>query len=51
MEPRLAAAAAAAVHGLAARLHVPSVGMVASDLLGTIPRVLAGEASGWPVVG
>jgi ADP-dependent NAD(P)H-hydrate dehydratase / NAD(P)H-hydrate epimerase len=48
MEPRLAAAAAAAVHGLAARLHNPSVGMVASDLLETIPHVLAGEASGTP---
>jgi NAD(P)H-hydrate epimerase len=43
MEPRLAAAAAAAVHGLAAKLHEPSPGMVASDLLRTIPRVLAGE--------
>jgi ADP-dependent NAD(P)H-hydrate dehydratase / NAD(P)H-hydrate epimerase len=43
MEPQLAAAAAAAVHGLAARLHVPAAGMIASDLLRTIPRVLAGE--------
>jgi NAD(P)H-hydrate epimerase len=46
MEPQLGAAAAAAVHGLAARLHAPPVGLVASDLLATIPRVLAGEASG-----
>jgi hydroxyethylthiazole kinase-like uncharacterized protein yjeF len=43
MEPQLAAAAAAAVHGLAAKLHVPVPGMIASDLLRTIPRVLAGE--------
>ncbi len=47
MEPRLAAAAAAAVHGLAAKLHRPAQGLVAGDLLRTIPRVLAGEASGW----
>jgi hydroxyethylthiazole kinase-like uncharacterized protein yjeF len=43
MEARMAAAAAAAVHGLAARLHSPAPGMIASDLLATIPRVLAGE--------
>jgi NAD(P)H-hydrate epimerase len=46
MEAQLAAAAAAAVHGLAARLHEPSVGLVAGDLLATIPRALAGEAAG-----
>jgi NAD(P)H-hydrate epimerase len=50
MEPRLAAAAGAAVHGLAARLHEPAVGMVAGDLLATIPRVLAGEASHVPAL-
>ncbi len=50
MEPRLAAAAGAAVHGLAARLHAPAAGMVASDLLATIPRVLAGEASDRPTL-
>jgi ADP-dependent NAD(P)H-hydrate dehydratase / NAD(P)H-hydrate epimerase len=51
LEPRRAAAAAAAVHGLAARLHAPAAGLVASDLLATIPRVLAGEASGTPTLG
>ncbi len=50
LEPQLAAAAAAAVHGLAAKLHRPAAGMVAGDLLRTIPRVLAGEASGWPAI-
>ncbi len=50
MEAQRAAAAAAAVHGLAARLHTPVPGMVASDLLSTIPRVLAGEASGFPTL-
>ncbi|HEY6031863.1 MAG TPA: ADP/ATP-dependent (S)-NAD(P)H-hydrate dehydratase [Gaiellaceae bacterium] len=47
MEPRLAAGAAAAVHGLAARLVPVQPGLVAGDLLGTIGRVLAGEASGF----
>jgi NAD(P)H-hydrate epimerase len=41
MEPRLAAAAAAAVHGLAAR-SLPQPGLMAHDLLGAIPRVLVG---------
>jgi NAD(P)H-hydrate epimerase len=50
MEARIAAAAAAAVHGLAARLHTPAPGMVASDLLPQIPRVLAGEASSFPTL-
>jgi NAD(P)H-hydrate epimerase len=50
MEAREAAAAAAAVHGLAARLHAPAPGLVASDLLATIPRVLAGEASHVPAL-
>lgn len=47
MEARLAAGAAAAVHGLAAKLVPVQAGLVASDLLGTIGRVLSGEASGW----
>jgi NAD(P)H-hydrate epimerase len=41
MEPRLAAAAAAAVHGLAAR-SLPQPGLMAHDLLAAIPRVLVG---------
>jgi hydroxyethylthiazole kinase-like uncharacterized protein yjeF len=45
MDAREAAAAAAAVHGLAARLVPVQPGLVAGDLLGTIGRVLAGEAS------
>jgi hydroxyethylthiazole kinase-like uncharacterized protein yjeF len=43
MDAREAAAAAAAVHGLASRLLDPQRGAVASDLLAAIPRVLAGE--------
>jgi ADP-dependent NAD(P)H-hydrate dehydratase / NAD(P)H-hydrate epimerase len=45
MEPRLAAAAGAAAHGLASRIAVPQAGLVASDLLPAIQRVLDGE--GW----
>jgi NAD(P)H-hydrate epimerase len=41
MEPRLAAAAAAAVHGLAAR-SLPQPGLMAHDLLAAIPRALVG---------
>jgi NAD(P)H-hydrate epimerase len=44
MEPRLAAAAGAVAHGLASRLVEPQAGLVASDLLPAIQRVLAGEA-------
>jgi NAD(P)H-hydrate epimerase len=51
LEPRAAAATAAAVHGLAARLHQPAAGLVASDLLVTIPRVLAGAAAATPALG
>ena len=51
MEAREAAAAAAAAHGLAAQLHEPQRGLVAGDLLLTIPRVLAGEAAGSPSFG
>jgi NAD(P)H-hydrate epimerase len=40
MEPRLAAAAGAVVHGLAARNRVPQAGLMAHDLLEEIPRVL-----------
>lgn len=40
VEPRLAAAAAATAHGLAAR-RVPQTGMVASDVLDALPSVLA----------
>jgi ADP-dependent NAD(P)H-hydrate dehydratase / NAD(P)H-hydrate epimerase len=47
MEPRLAAAAGAAAHGLASRLAVPQAGLVASDLLPLLPRVLDGE--GWGI--
>jgi hydroxyethylthiazole kinase-like uncharacterized protein yjeF len=45
MEPRLAAAAGAVTHGLASRLVVPQSGLVASDLLPAVQRVLDGE--GW----
>ena len=51
MPAREAAAAAAAVHGLAAQLHDPQPGLVAGDLLRTIPRVLAGEAAASPTFG
>lgn len=40
VEPRLAAAAAATAHGLAAR-RVPQVGLIASDLIDGLPSVLA----------
>jgi NAD(P)H-hydrate epimerase len=40
MDARLAAAAAAAVHGLAARRRVAQAGLMAHDLLEEIPRVL-----------
>ena len=42
MDAPVAAAAAAAVHGLAARLG-PPVGLVASDVVAALPRALAGE--------
>jgi NAD(P)H-hydrate epimerase len=45
LEPRLAAAAAAVVHGLASVFVEPDAGVIASDLLPAIRRVLAGE--GW----
>ncbi len=45
MEPRLAAAAGAVAHGLASRLVEPQAGLVASDLLPALRRVLQGE--GW----
>jgi NAD(P)H-hydrate epimerase len=45
MEARLAAAAGAVAHGIAARLVQPRVGLVASDLMAGIQRALAGE--GW----
>jgi ADP-dependent NAD(P)H-hydrate dehydratase / NAD(P)H-hydrate epimerase len=41
MDAPVAAAAAAAVHGLAARLG-PPVGLVASDVIAALPRALAG---------
>jgi NAD(P)H-hydrate repair Nnr-like enzyme with NAD(P)H-hydrate dehydratase domain len=44
MESRLGAASAAVAHGLASRLVVPQAGLVASDLLPAIQRVLDGEA-------
>jgi NAD(P)H-hydrate epimerase len=40
VEPRLAAAAAAAAHGLAAR-SLPQAGMIASDVIAALPTVLA----------
>ncbi len=43
LEPRLAAAAAAVAHGLASTLVEPQPGLVASDLLPAIQRVLAGD--------
>jgi NAD(P)H-hydrate epimerase len=39
VEPRLAAAAAATAHGLAAR-RLPQVGMIASDVIAALPSVL-----------
>jgi NAD(P)H-hydrate epimerase len=45
MEPRLGAAAGVVAHGLASRLVSPQSGMVASDLLPALRRVLDGE--GW----
>jgi ADP-dependent NAD(P)H-hydrate dehydratase / NAD(P)H-hydrate epimerase len=40
VEPRLAAAAAATAHGLAAR-SLPQAGMIASDVIAALPSVLA----------
>jgi ADP-dependent NAD(P)H-hydrate dehydratase / NAD(P)H-hydrate epimerase len=40
LEPRLAAAAAAVAHGLAAR-SLPQPGLVASDVVAALPAVLA----------
>ena len=45
LDPRLAAAAAAAAHGVASRLVEHQRGLVASDLLPALQRALAGE--GW----
>ena len=45
VEPRLAAAAGAVAHGVASQLVEPQAGLVASDLLPGIQRVLSGE--GW----
>jgi len=45
MEPRLAAAAAAAAHGVASTLVPNQVGLVASDLLPAVQRALAGDGS------
>lgn len=41
LEPELAAAAAATAHGLAARVAGKPAGMIASDLVAELPRVLA----------
>ena len=46
MEPRLAAAAAAAVHGAGGVAAQPQAGLVASDLIAAIPRALAGRRDG-----
>jgi NAD(P)H-hydrate epimerase len=43
VEPRLAAGAAAAAHGVAAELLDPQPGVVASDLLPALQRALAGH--------
>ncbi len=43
MEARLAAAAAAVAHGVAAELVEPQAGMIASDLLPELRRALAGH--------
>ena len=43
IEPRLAAAAAAVAHGLAAELLEPQPGVVACDLLPALQRALAGD--------
>ena len=40
LEPRLAAAAAATAHGLAAR-SLPQRGLIASDVVSALPGVLA----------
>jgi NAD(P)H-hydrate epimerase len=45
LEPRLAAGAAAVAHGIASRLVSPQAGLVASDLLPGIQRVLEGEGA------
>ena len=41
VEPRLAAAAAATAHGLAARSRDSQVGMIASDVIAALPSVLS----------
>jgi hydroxyethylthiazole kinase-like uncharacterized protein yjeF len=43
MEPKLAAGAAAVVHGRASQILEGPPGLIASDLLPAIPRALAGE--------
>ncbi|MBV8597345.1 MAG: NAD(P)H-hydrate dehydratase [Actinobacteria bacterium] len=43
MDAQLAAAAGAIAHGLASRIAEPQAGLVASDLLPALRRVLAGE--------
>ena len=48
LEPQLAAAAAATAHGLASRLVEPQIGLVASDLLPALQRVLCGDGWQWP---
>ena len=45
MDAREAAAVAAAAHGLAAKLAPQRAGLIASDVIEALPRVLAGEAS------
>ena len=43
LDPRLAAAAAAVAHGVAAELAEPQRGLIASDLLPELRRALAGH--------
>jgi NAD(P)H-hydrate repair Nnr-like enzyme with NAD(P)H-hydrate dehydratase domain len=41
LEPRLAAAAAATAHGLAAGFVDPQAGLVAGDVVAALPRALS----------
>lgn len=51
MEPRLAAATAAAAHGIASKLVPLQAGLVANDLLPGIQRAVAGEGLQWRSLG
>jgi NAD(P)H-hydrate epimerase len=47
MEPRVAAATAAAAHGIAAKLAPHQTGLIASDLLTGLQRAVGGEGLQW----